>query len=58
MNYPDFFNQVPTITMYDSLSKQLGDVDMALHGIKALYKDDLPIRVDIIVTCKEKREHL
>ena len=83
MNTPDFFNQVPTITMYDPLSKLLGAVDdgmitysyvdavklaghscptvagaylMALHGIKALYKDEIPVRGDIIVTCKEKRE--
>ena len=72
MNTPDFFNQVPTITMYDPLSKLLGAVDdgmitysyvdavklaghscptvagaylMALHGIKALYEDEIPVRV-------------
>ena len=83
MKYPDFFDQIPTITMYDPLSKLLGAFNdgmitynyldavkfaghscptvagaylMALHGIKALYKNELPSRGQILVTCKESRD--
>ena len=83
MKYPDFFNHVPTITMYDPPSKLLGAfydgmitysyLDavklaghscptvagaylMALCGIEALYKNEVPHRGQIIVTCKESRD--
>lgn len=76
MNYPSFYNDIPTITLQDPLSEFLGAFDegiiefsyidcvksaghscptvlgaylMTLHGLKALYQNELPQRGDIKV---------
>ena len=76
MNYPSFFDKIPTIKLQDDLAKFLGSIDdgvvefsyldvvksaghscptvagaylMCLAGLKELYKDELPVRGEIIV---------
>lgn len=76
MKYPEFFDQVPTITLKDDLSEFLGSIDdgivefsyldivktaghscptvagayiMCMVGLKELYKDELPVRGEIMI---------
>ena len=82
MKYPNFFNNVPTITLYDPLAKLLGAFKdgmitysyldavklaghscptvagaylMLLRALEALYDNNIPVRGNIIVTCKDAR---
>ncbi len=76
MIYPDFFDEIPTITLKDELSEFLGSLEdgvvefsyldivksaghscptvagayiMTLVGLKELYKDELPVRGEIMI---------
>jgi len=76
MNYPEFFDKLPTITLRDDLADFLGSINdgivefsyldvvknaghscptvagayiMTLVGLKELYKDELPVRGEIMI---------
>ena len=80
MNYPEFFDKVPTIKLKDELAEFLGSANdgivefsyldvvksaghscptvagayiMCLVGLKELYKDELPVRGEILIEFAE-----
>ena len=83
MKYPDFFNNIDSITLQDPLSNFLGSLEdglvefnyldvvksaghscptvagayiMSLVGLKALYKDELPLRGGVKISFKESSD--